>query len=509
MHNNLLRATALLPAAVLAGVPFIICETAGAFGNTPIDDPIPAIIQPGEYHIQIEIVSTELTAPNWGIGAPGDPHNRLFVTDQPGTLWVIDLGTGTKSVFLDVSARLVTLGIGGPGSFDERGLLGVAFHPNYQSNGLLYTYESHPATETPDFTTLGVGETPNHQTVITQWNVPNPSAGDSVVDVNSAREILRIDQPQFNHDAGAMNFGPDGYLYIALGDGGAGDDQGTGHVAGGNGQDITNILGSLIRIDPLGNNSANGEYGIPADNPFVGVTGVDEIYAYGLRNPFRFSFDQSTGALWLADAGQNHIEEVDVVNKGDNLGWPVKEGTFLFDMNGGSPGFVFANSPGVPADMVDPVAQYDHDEGIVVVGGFIYRGVHIPPLQGRYVFAEFAQSFSSDGRLFYLDDTNTIVEFNLVNKTALNRSVLGFGQGNDGEIYIMTNNTGTPFGDTGAVLKITTKRGDLNADGGVDVSDLKLLLANWNTNSAGANLAGPNDVINVADLFTLLASIGS
>lgn len=481
---------------------------AWAIGNIPIDDPIPASIPFGNLHIQVEVIADELTAPNWGIGAPGDPNNRMFVTDQVGVLWVINLDTGMKGEFLDVGSRLVTLGIAGPGTFDERGLLGVAFHPNYQTNGLLYTYESHPATQTPDFTTLTIGQQANHQTVITEWNVPDPSNPSSVVNVNSPREILRIDQPQFNHDAGAMSFGHDGLLYIALGDGGAGDDQGTGHVAGGNGQDTTNILGTVIRIDPLGNNSANGQYGNPADNPFIGATGVDEIYAYGLRNPFRFSFDQLTGALWLADAGQNDIEEVDVVNKGDNLGWPVKEGSFLFDMNGGGSGFVFADSPGVPAGMVDPVAQYDHDEGVVVIGGFVYRGKHIPPLSGRYVFGEFARTFNNDGRLFFLDDSDAIQEFNFVGKAGLGRSLLGFGQDNEGEIYIMANSTGTPFGQSGVVLKITTSPGDLDANGAVNVFDLFILLGDWGANGAGANLALPNNVIDVFDLFVLLANWG-
>jgi len=477
-------------------------------GPMPIDDPIPAPIEFGDIHVKLEMVASGMTAPNWGISAPGDPNNRLFVTDQDGILWVIDLDTNTRSVFLDVSDRLVTLGIGGPGSFDERGLLGVAFHPDYQSNGLLYTYESHPVGPAADFSTMPAGESPNHQTVITEWQVPNPADPNSVVDTNSAREILRIDQPQFNHDAGAMNFGHDDLLYIALGDGGAGDDQGVGHVPGGNGQDPTNILGTVIRIDPLGSNSANGAYGIPADNPFVGARGanVEEIWAYGLRNPFRFSFDQVTGELWLADAGQNDIEEVDLVGKGDNLGWPVKEGTFLFDMNGMDSGFVFQDSPGMPADMTDPVAQYDHDEGVVVVGGFVYRGDRIPPLVGQYVFGEFARTFSNDGRLFYLDDSNTILEFNLVDQAGLGLSLLGFGQDADGEVYIMANGTGTPFEDTGVVLKITTIDGDLDANGVVDVFDLLDLLANWGSDGAGADIAEPNDVVNVFDLLALLAN---
>ncbi len=491
---------------------FTYCAAPPA-GPAPLDDPIPGPIAAGDVHIALEVVASGLTAPNWGISAPDDPNRRLFVTDQPGILWAIDLDTNTKSVFLDVSNRLIALGIAGPGTFDERGLLGVAFHRNYQNNGLLYTYESHPVDNKADFSTMPAGTPANHQTVITEWQVAKPASPESVVNTKSAREILRIDQPQFNHNAGAMNFGPDGLLYIALGDGGAGDDQGAGHVAIGNGQDTANILGTVIRIDPQGNNSANGQYGIPADNPFVGGPGVDEIYAFGLRNPFRFSFDTKTGNLWLADAGQNDIEEVDVVNKGDNLGWPVKEGSFLFDMNGGDPGFVFADSPGVPADMVDPVAQYDHDEGVVVLGGFVYRGSRIEPLQGKYVFGEFLS------RLFFLDGASAMNEFQFVDPAGFQLLVLGFGEDADGELYVMANATGTPFENTGVVLRITTKRGDLDASGTVDVFDLLDLLDAWGDCPAPCPPTCPADItdavggqpdcaVNVFDLLELLANWG-
>lgn len=193
-------------------------------------------IKPGGAPIKLEIVAEGLTAPNWGTVAPGD-DNRLFVSDQDGTLWAIDMATGDKSVFLDVSGRLVALGIAGPGTFDERGLLGVAFHPDYASNGRLYTYTSEPVDGSADFSTIPPGTDANHQSVITEWQVPDPMNPASVVDPTSARELLRIDEPQFNHNAGAVNFGPDGMLYISLGDGGGRDDQGTGHGDIGNGQD--------------------------------------------------------------------------------------------------------------------------------------------------------------------------------------------------------------------------------------------------------------------------------
>lgn len=467
---------------------------AAASGGVRLVDPIPESISPGPVPIRLEPVATGLTAPNWGIFAPGDSQ-RLFVTDQPGTLWAIDLATGDKTVFLDVSGRLVSLGIFGEDSFDERGLLGVAFHPGYTTNGLLYTYTSEPvsAVSDGDFSTMPQGETADHQSVILEWRVPDPANPASVVDPASARELLRIDQPQFNHDGGALNFGPDGMLYISLGDGGGADDVDgqsfiggpiIGHGTTGNGQDPGNVLGAILRIDPLGSNSANGQYGIPADNPFFpggaepfgGQIGCqdgfcDEIYAYGFRNPFRFSFDMATGGLYIADVGQNDIEEIDLGVAGGNYGWNLKEGAFFFDPNGNDPGFVTDVDPGVPPGLIDPIGQYDHDEGIAIIGGFVYRGGNIPALQGRYVFGDFAQTFNNDGRLFHLMG-DQVVEFPL-GQDALGLSLLGFGQDASGELYVLANGTGVPFGTTGVVLRIDPARcGDQNNDGEVNVFDV-------------------------------------
>ena len=434
-----------------------------AVAQDPLEDPIPEPIAEGQIPVMLETVAEGMTAPNWGTAVPGcaSLKGRLVVTDQDGILWAVNLATGEKSVLLDVSDRLVSLGVAGPGTFDERGFLGVAFHPKFADNGLLYTYTSEPVAGPADFSTMPEGETPNHQSVVLEWQIPEPCNPDAVVDPDSARELLRIDEPQFNHDAGALTFGPDGMLYIALGDGGAADDQGVGHVPGGNGQDPSNILGSIIRIDPQGSNAANGEYGIPADNPFVGEPSfVEEIFAYGLRNPFRFSFDARTGEMLIADVGQNDIEEISVGVAGGNYGWRLKEGSFCFDPNGSDPGFVYECEPGeVPPDLIDPIAEYDHDEGIAIVGGFVYRGEEIPPLRGRYVFGDYFHPASGSGRLFYLQKDNRILEFPLVGQDALGLSVLGFGQDVSGELYVLVNETGTPFGDTGVVLRIALARG--------------------------------------------------
>jgi glucose/arabinose dehydrogenase/plastocyanin len=431
--------------------------TVGESSNGGLEDPIPAPIQKGLAKVRLETLVDGLTAPNWGTHVPGDPR-RLFVTDQVGFVWSVDL-TGPegeparKRVFLDVSARLVPLGIGGPGTYDERGLLGLAFHPDYPSNGLLYTYTSEPVDGPADFSTLPEGVPADHQSLIIEWHVPHPALLGSRPDPASARVLLRIDEPQFNHDGGTLNFGPDGRLYISLGDGGEADDQGEGHGENGNGQDPSNLLGSILRIDPLGSNSANGQYGIPEDNPFVGQTGVAaELYAYGFRNPFRFSFDMQTGGMYIADVGQNSIEEIDVGVAGGNYGWNLKEGSFFFDDNGNGPGFVTNQDPGVPPGLIDPIAEYDHDEGIAVIGGFVYRGSGNNYLNGHYIFGDY--SGFEGGRLFYLSPRRIIRELRLDGGEDLTSYVLGFAQDATGEVYLMGNDEGIPSGTSGAVLKI-------------------------------------------------------
>ena len=318
--------------------------------------------------------------------------------------------------------------------------------------------------------------------MITEWQVPDPGTPESTVDPTTRRVLLRIEQPQFNHNAGALSFGPDDMLYIALGDGGAADDQGPGHSPEGNGQDPSNILGNILRIDPDGSNAENGQYGVPNDNPFFpgsegplgGTEGCadgvcDEIFAWGFRNPFRISFDMATGDLYAADVGQNDIEEVDVVVAGGNYGWRIREGSFCFDPNGSERGFVTDEATCGPDDLIDPVAEYDHDEGIAVVGGFVYRGNRIPGLRGRYLFGDFAREFGAGGRLFFLQKKNIvkkdrvknskIMEMQIADAVGLGLPLLGFGQDAMGELYVLANGTSVPFGDTGVVLKIVRANG--------------------------------------------------
>jgi glucose/arabinose dehydrogenase len=421
------------------------------------DDVIPEVIPDSAVSVDLELVADGFTQPVWAVSPKGDA-SRLYVVDQPGQIWAIGLdGTfPARHLFLDVGATglnlLVPLGAFGPGSFDERGLLGLAFHPAYAHNGLLYTYTSEPSDGVADFSTMPAGEAANHESVVREWRVANPTAPDATVEAESGRVLLTIDEPQFNHNAGALAFGPDGHLYIAVGDGGGADDQGVGHADGGNGQDLSsgNVLGKVLRIDPSGSNSANGSYGIPPSNPFLGSAAADEIYAYGFRNPYRMSFDRATGRLTVADVGQNDIEEVDFVRRGGNYGWPIKEGSFLFDMNGDEPGFTTAHSPGRPNRLIDPAVEYDHDEGVSITGGFIYRGAAIPELRGSYVFGDFTQSFAGPaGRVFQATAADGIAEL-----VAPGLFIGGFGEDDSGELYVLGSEVFAPVGETGVVMRI-------------------------------------------------------
>ena len=305
----------------------------------------PVLAQP---EMSVTRVATGLSRPVFGTTAPGD-SGRMFVVEQhSGQIKILDVDSGiiNATPFLDVNGN--TTG-------NEQGLLGMTFHPDYVNNGLFYVNYTN-----------GAGDS-----VIQEYSRLNANQADTT----SARTLMTISQPYSNHNAGWMDFGMDDKLYISTGDGGSGGDPDN------NAQTITgNLLGKILRIDPLGSNSSNGQYGIPADNPFVGVTGDDEIWAYGLRNAWRPSFDRLTGDLYLADVGQGAREEINVQpassSGGENYGWSVREGT---------------SGPPLPG-AIDPIYDYDHgagdQEGFSVTGGYVYRG-SIDELQGHYFFADF------------------------------------------------------------------------------------------------------------------------
>jgi glucose/arabinose dehydrogenase len=442
-----LDAASVVCAAVFVGVVTATSQAAG-----PIAEPIAK----GTVRIQLEPFASGLTAPNLLIGAP-DTTGRRFILDQDGQVVISQNGSILPTPFLDVSSSLVALSA----SYDERGLLGMAFDPGFAdptSPGYrrIFTYTSEPVSGTADLSSPSITAI-NHQSVVSSWRVD--PANSNRIDPATRQIVLRIDQPQSNHNGGMLAFGPDNLLYIGLGDGGGqNDSNANGHTAGlGNGQDNNVALGKILRIDVNGTNSVNGKYGIPSSNPFATSGGLKEIFASGFRNPYRFSFDGSR--LLVGDVGQNNIEEVDEVTVGGNYGWRYKEGTFKFDV---ATGGVSTDLTGLPAGLIDPLIQYDHDEGISVIGGYIYRGTLMPELVGKYVFGDFGLSFGSPtGRLFYADlDTKVIREFLLgATDQPLGLFVKGMGEDENGELYVIGGTNLGPSGTSGVILKIIPEPG--------------------------------------------------
>ena len=411
-------------------------------------------IATGPVSVEVQTIATGLTSPIDLVSA-NDGSGRLFVIEQPGRIRIFRNGALVATPFLDLSAQILYGG--------EQGLVGLAFHPGFSNPSSpgyrrFYTFATEANNgAAADFSVVMTGAAAN-QVVIAEWQV-SPGNAD-VADLSSKRVVLRINHPQANHNGGKIAFRPnDGFLYIALGDGGNANDVGPGHTAGvGNGQDINVVLGKILRIDPLlpASNpgsanpiSGNGRYRIPASNPFVNAAGVDEIYAYGFRNPYRFSFDASTNRFLVGDVGQGNIEEVDLVQSGGNYGWNRKEGSFLFNPANGS----ISADPNPNPALIDPTLEYDHGDGVSVIGGFVYRGSAIPALAGQYVFGDFSNPANGQGRLFYSDLTSGVIqELRLgINPRSLGFNIKGFGTDDGGEIYILADNSA---GTGGRVLKI-------------------------------------------------------
>jgi glucose/arabinose dehydrogenase len=450
--TRLVGALALL---LLAGT--LACEDGGPTELDPLED--------DERSVALELVAQGLTSPVALMEAP-DRSGRLFVVDQTGLIRIIDAnGTLLAEPFLDVRGRMVTL----RANFDERGLLGLAFHPQYRSNGRFFVYYTAPLR-------AGAPQGYDATARISEFRV---STSANRADAASERILLQVDKPQFNHNGGTIAFGPDDdFLYISLGDGGGGNDNGNGHVAdwftengGGNGQDITqNLLGSILRIDVDGGTP----YGIPRNNPFVDGPGLDEVYAYGFRNPYRFSFDMGGGHdLLVGDAGQGLWEEVSRVSRGGNYGWNVKEGTHCFDAenNRVSPATCPTVDPTTGIALTDPVIEYAHLSngglGLVVVGGYVYRGSALRHLRGRYVFGDWSKAFGTpDGTLFVASPRGTgmwpMQELNVSTSAngRLNHFLLGFGQDEDGEVYVLTTNSAGPTGTAGRVYRLALPDAD-------------------------------------------------
>lgn len=379
-------------------------------------------------------VAADLHLPLFVTAPPGDTR-RLFIVQQTGQIRILNLTTGTinPKAFLNLREKVGVLG--------EAGMLGLAFDPNYAANGRFYVNYISPG-----------GAFDSGVTHIAQFNVsPNPD----VADPRTEKTLLRLDQPQLNHNGGWIGFSPragdEGNLYIATGDGGNENDAGPGHIEpGGNAQNTTTLFGKMLRIHI--NERPSGTYSIPPDNPFAGSsTDRQEIWAFGLRNPFRNSFDRQTGTMFIGDVGQETREEIDVQSPanpggGENFGWRVREGSVQ------NP--AYPNDP-IPPDAVDPIYDYAHEVGQTVIGGYVYRGSQIPALRGFYVFADYLgpEGGSRTGMIFALRyDGHSVSQvrditaqlFPSAEGDLLNRPT-SLGEDAEGELYIVDYIAGSVY----------------------------------------------------------------
>lgn len=366
--------------------------------------------------VHLQLITDRIPSPV-AMGVPGDGSGRLFICQKEGKVWIVQNGKLVTKPFLDVSNNMVDINPG----YDERGLLGIAFHPGFTKNHKFYVYYSAPSKAPGS----------DHKSIVAEYTVSAANA--NLADVSTKRVVIEIEEPESNHNGGNLAFGRDGYLYIGLGDGGGGGDR---HGAIGNGQNLQTLLGKIIRID------VNADpYSVPKDNPFVNSKNArPEIWAYGLRNPWRFSFDRQSNQLFAGDVGQNKYEEIDIIRKGGNYGWRIREGFHDFNVPGGASA----------TNLIDPIYEYDHNEGISITGGYVYRGKSIPQLQGKYVYGDY------NGKTWILTKTgNKFLNAGLgiVNNPGGNMQLLSWGEDESGELYMLVNFSG-PGGGKGGVFKL-------------------------------------------------------
>ena len=386
----------------------------------------------------------------------GEGDQTYLVVDQTGVIHFLDEKGGKPGkAFLDLRKALVILKKG----FDERGSLGVALHPKFSSNKKVYVYYSAPLAKNGR---KGF----DHTAHLSEFKVK----ADGTADTSSEKIIFTVDQPQWNHDGGNLVFGKDGYLYLGLGDGGAANDLDRdgkpegGHEKGGNGQAPNRHLGKILRFDV----DSGDPYAIPDGNPFKGKdSGLKEIYAWGIRNPWGMTVDPENGDIIVADVGQNRFEEINLLSAG-NFGWPRYEGYAPFDQQKPSEPSTLKVTP-APEGFVAPIIAYPHHDGfgkapgygISVTGGHVYRGKAIPGLEGVYLFADWAQSWAGKKYGLYggVRESKTAWSMHVIPgaKTPagpISRMVIGFGHDHAGEIYVLTNTGKGPSGKNGEIWKI-------------------------------------------------------
>jgi glucose/arabinose dehydrogenase len=462
-----------------------------------------AQIASGPLRIELKSIATGMVAPVQ-LKVPPDGSGRNFIVDQAGQIRVVQGGTLLATPFLDVSSIIVPLNAG----YDERGLLGLAFHPQFATNGRFFVRYSRPRPTLPGDV---CGPPFNcHTEVLAEYTVSPTSSN---VANPTGTVLFTVDKPQFNHNSGGIAFGPDGFLYFTMGDGGGANDgladTPPSHGPTGNAQNIDVPMGKVLRFDV----STPGIAVAPPSNPFFSTAGAYQgVYAYGLRNPYDFSFDDfgsgATNTLLVGDVGQDAFEELDAVTIGGNYGWPIHEGLHCFDP------FHTTTPPATcpTAGYTDPLFDYDHTIGLAIIGGYIYRGSAFPGLVGKYMFADFSTSFGvADGHLFYADmnapNSPTAPGPMLRPKIGsvdrvLGRFVKGMGRDAAGEVYVLVANMLGPAGNTGEVYQIVPCPADYNRSGGVEIQDIFDFLNGWFAADSRADFNGGG--LSVGDIFDFI-----
>ena len=373
-----------------------------------------SFVDPAVITLKVETLVGALQAPT-AMAFPG--NGSIWITEQTGKIRILKDGKLNDVPLLDLGSKLPKLS----NSYEERGLLGIALHPKFKLNKKFYVFYSLPSD----------GKF-NHKDVVAEYKL---AANGTQVEQNSGRIVISAEKPDGNHNGGAVQFGPDGYLYISFGDGGG---QGDKHGDIGNGQSLKTLLGKILRIDV----NTDSAYGIPKDNPFVNEQDArGEIWAYGFRNPYRISFDKASGQLFVGDVGQDTWEEVDIVKKGGNYGWRLQEGNHCYNPATGC----------AIKGIIKPIAEYHHREGVSITGGYVYNGKTIPVLKGKYFFADWTGPVSYLKKVGENWQRGKVVLKNLPEGL----KVTGFGEDVTGELYMLTNPDTGPGNKQGSVFKIS------------------------------------------------------